>query len=125
MARAVRRANFIGASVGSGATTPASSREHRSEPTSRTAPSASRVETTAARDPGFLSNCAGQGLPARGAGGERPWAEGWPPSREEGFDLVITPGTGVGSALHLNGLRVPQVSLDRYRQGPHMPYQTT
>jgi polyphosphate glucokinase len=42
--------------------------------------------------------------------------------RGEGFELVITLGTGVGSALYLNGLLVPQFSLSRYEARPHMTY---
>jgi polyphosphate glucokinase len=33
--------------------------------------------------------------------------------RGQGFELVITLGTGLGSAMYLNGLLVPQFSLSR------------
>jgi polyphosphate glucokinase len=41
---------------------------------------------------------------------------------ETGFELVMTLGTGVGSALYLNGLLVPQFSLSRYEARPHTTY---
>jgi polyphosphate glucokinase len=40
----------------------------------------------------------------------------------KGYELVITLGTGVGSALYLNGLLVPQFSLSRYEARPHTTY---
>ena len=46
----------------------------------------------------------------------------WPPSGGQGFELVITLGTGVGSALYLNGLLVPQFSLSRYEARPHTTF---
>ena len=42
--------------------------------------------------------------------------------RGRGFELVVTLGTGVGSALFLNGLLVPQFSLSRYEARPHTTY---
>lgn len=42
--------------------------------------------------------------------------------RGQGFELVITLGTGVGSALYLDGLLVPQFSLSRYEARPHLTY---
>ena len=42
--------------------------------------------------------------------------------RRQGFELVITLGTGVGSALYLNGLLVPQFSLNRYEARPDMTF---
>ncbi len=42
--------------------------------------------------------------------------------QSHGFELVITLGTGVGSALYLNGLLVPQFSLNRYEARPHTTY---
>jgi polyphosphate glucokinase len=42
--------------------------------------------------------------------------------RRQGFELVMTLGTGVGSALYLNGLLVPQFSLSRYEARPHMTF---
>jgi polyphosphate glucokinase len=42
--------------------------------------------------------------------------------RGQGFELVITLGTGVGSALFLNGFLVPQFSLSRYEARPHLTY---
>ena len=42
----------------------------------------------------------------------------------QGFELVITLGTGLGSALYLNGLLVPQFSLSRYDARPHLTYDT-
>ncbi len=36
-----------------------------------------------------------------------------------GVELVITLGTGVGSALYLDGLLVPQFSLGGYEKGPY------
>jgi polyphosphate glucokinase len=42
--------------------------------------------------------------------------------RRRGFELVVTLGTGVGSALYLNGLLVPQFSLNRYEARPHMTF---
>ena len=42
--------------------------------------------------------------------------------RRQGFELVMTLGTGVGSALYLNGLLVPQFSLSRYEARPHTTY---
>jgi polyphosphate glucokinase len=42
--------------------------------------------------------------------------------RRQGFELVITLGTGVGSALYLNGLLVPQFSLSRYEARPHTTF---
>ena len=40
----------------------------------------------------------------------------------QGFELVITLGTGVGGALYLNGLLVPQFSRSRYDARPHTTY---
>jgi polyphosphate glucokinase len=42
--------------------------------------------------------------------------------RGQGFELIVTLGTGVGSALYLNGLLVPQFSLSRYEARPHTTY---
>lgn len=42
--------------------------------------------------------------------------------RGQGFELVITLGTGLGSAMYLNGLLVPQFSLSRYPARPHLTY---
>ena len=40
--------------------------------------------------------------------------------RGQGVELVITLGTGLGSAMYLNGLLVPQFSLSRYEARPHL-----
>ena len=42
--------------------------------------------------------------------------------QRRGFELVMTLGTGVGSALYLNGLLVPQFSLARYEARPHLTF---
>jgi polyphosphate glucokinase len=42
--------------------------------------------------------------------------------RGKGFELVVTLGTGVGSALYLDGLLVPQFALNRYEARPHTTY---
>jgi polyphosphate glucokinase len=42
--------------------------------------------------------------------------------RRQGYELVMTLGTGVGSALYLNGLLVPQFSLSRYEARPHTTF---
>jgi polyphosphate glucokinase len=42
--------------------------------------------------------------------------------RGHGVELVITLGTGLGSAMYLNGLLVPQFSLSRYEARPHLTY---
>jgi polyphosphate glucokinase len=42
--------------------------------------------------------------------------------RRRGFELVMTLGTGVGTALYLNGMLVPQFSLNRYEARPHMTF---
>ena len=42
--------------------------------------------------------------------------------QRRGYELVMTLGTGVGSALYLNGLLVPQFSLSRYEARPDMTF---
>ena len=43
--------------------------------------------------------------------------------RGRGLEMVITFGTGVGSALYLNGVQVPQFSLSGYEARPHKTYE--